>query len=234
MAYQGSTEAGAGGRRRDLRKGQPERQAADQLAVRRRGSGWRFRRRPRRHRWVISRSSSTSCPAPDPALAMPTTRMYPFGFGLSYTTFEHTGLSVSPTVSATARDGAVHRHEHRFGGRHGHRPGVRETTGQRQGDAAAAPGRVHPRSGQGRQVQDGGLRFKASALGETRVTSTLPGRRRCSRGLCSCRSTRTPRRPTTSTCRRRSPSTDRRRGIAASTRAWRSPPKFFRETRLRV
>ena len=94
--------------------------------------------------------------------------LYPFGFGLTYTTFEHSDLSVSTTVSAYGW-GSVRFTVKNTGSVDGTDivPVYVKTTGERQGDAAAAPGRVRRvtvKAGQSRTVN---LRFKASALGET-------------------------------------------------------------------
>ena len=53
----------------------------------------------RRRRSVTSPSSSTSCRAPAPVQGHAYNPLYPFGYGLSYTTFQTTNLSVTPTVS---------------------------------------------------------------------------------------------------------------------------------------
>ena len=70
--------------------------------------------------------------------------LYPFGFGLSYTTFTTTGLSVTPNVVA-ARHARPRpsRSPTPDPQRHGHRPGLRCPAGQQRGRAAAAAGRVH-------------------------------------------------------------------------------------------
>ena len=90
MAYQGSTEAGQAVADVIFGKVNPSGKLpiswpSDAAAV---GRG--LRRQPRRHRWAISRSSSTSCPAPGPGHGHAYNPLYPFGFGLSYTTFTTT------------------------------------------------------------------------------------------------------------------------------------------------
>ena len=103
----------SGRRRRAVRKGQPERQAADQLAVGRGGGRRRFRRDR-----ALSAGRSTEVLRPTPGhrvrpRATPTTRCIPFGFGLSYTTFTHTDLTVHRRLRRRDRYRQVHGDQHR-------------------------------------------------------------------------------------------------------------------------
>ena len=94
--------------------------------------------------------------------------LYPFGFGLSYTTFTTTDLSVTPNVSrngsATATFTVTNTGSPQ---RDGHRSGVREPAGQRCGRTAAAAGRVHPRHADAGPVEDRDVQFPVSTLAET-------------------------------------------------------------------
>ena len=134
--------------------------------------------------------------------------LYPFGFGLSYTTFQTTNLSVTPTVS-----------------RHGNATVTFtvSNTGSRAGTdivpvyvAQPVSGVVVPPQrlvGFTRVTLDAGeskvvhVSFPASALAESaRETSTRRDRPPSSRAATSCSSTRTTPRRTTSMCPHRSPS----------------------------
>ena len=79
--------------------------------------------------------------------------LYPFGFGLSYTTFTTTGLSVTPNVTrrgtATATFTVTNTRVYR---RDGHRSRVRSAAGQQCGRATAALGRFYARYARRRPV----------------------------------------------------------------------------------
>ena len=156
MAYQGSTEAGHGGGRRHLRQDRPQREAAGDAG------------RP-----TPPRPAGTSTPtAPSPLGDQPKffdqlpytgsgpgsgyNPLYPFAFGLSYTTFKVSGLSATSSVSRNGTvTGHVHRDQHGHPGGHRHRAGVRPPAGQRgPGPGPAARG-IHPGDAGRRAVQDG-------------------------------------------------------------------------------
>ena len=71
--------------------------------------------------------------------------LYPFAFGLSYTTFKVSGLSATSSVSrARHGDRQVHRVEHRQPGGHRHRAGVRPPAGQRRCSSRTSGSRDSP------------------------------------------------------------------------------------------
>ena len=142
-----------GRRRRDLRQGQPERQAARSAGrpTRRRRAGTSTA--ARRHRWATSRSSSTSCRAPAPGRATPTTR----------STRSDSACPTPRSPRATCRSRRTCRRsgtvkatftvtQHGVAQRDGHRAGVRRPAGQQRRRAAAAAGRLHPGDARRRPV----------------------------------------------------------------------------------
>ena len=121
-----------------------------------------------------------------------TTRCYPFGFGLSYTTFQTSGSrSTSSRREARRRDRDVHGDEHRQPRRHRGRAGLRAPAGQRRRRAAAAAGRIRahdaavPASRKTVHVS-----FPVSELAVTPGTSTAPRDPRSSRARIRSRSAR--------------------------------------------
>ena len=81
--------------------------------------------------------------------------LYPFAFGLSYTTFKVSGLSATSSVSRNGTVTAqVHRGEHGQQGGHRHRAGVRPPAGQPGAGPGSAARGLHPRDARRGAVQD--------------------------------------------------------------------------------